>query len=212
MKQTGTKLLILTLLMIAAALAGCAKAPASETPPAVEVTEAPPVEVTQAPAAETEAPWSLAQYPQAYDDVEILRTMTVKDVVAEMDAGHSFAVFFGFAACPSCQAVRPSLLDAAAYTDSLIGYVDTRANPAWTSNMDIDDYDLFVERFGNYVPLDSSGLKHLYVPHIFFIRNGKIIRDYQGVAENFNAHEQTVSEELYQKLLATYTSGFEMLG
>ena len=107
---------------------------------------------------ESEAPWSLAQYPQAYDDVEILRTMTVKDVVAEMDAGHSFAVFFGFAACPSCQAVRASLLDAAASTGHLLGFVDTRANPAWTSNMDIDDYDLFVERFGNYVPLDGDGL------------------------------------------------------
>lgn len=212
MKQTGTKLLILTLLMIAAALAGCSKAPAPAITPAVKATEAPTVEASESPAMESEAPWSLAQYPQAHDDEEILRTMTVKNVIAAMDAGHSFAVLFGFDACPSCQAVRPSLLAAAAYTDSLIGYVDTRANPAWTSNMDIDDYDLFVERFGNYVPLDSSGLKHLYVPHIFFIRNGKIIRDYQGVAENFNAHEQTVSEELYQKLLATYTSGFEMLG
>lgn len=163
------------------------------------------------PEGELEQHGVVAKYPKEYNSMDIFRSMTVKDVVAEMDAGGTFAVFFGFTSCPSCQAVRPALLAAANATDSWIGFVNTRANPDWKSNMDIDDYDLFVERFGEYIPLDEDGQKHLYVPHIFFIRDGAIVFDYQGVKDEFDASTDTVDGELYQELLATYTSGFNLL-
>ena len=154
---------------------------------------------------EAGSPCPLEHYPAAEGGDGRLRIMTVKDVIAEMDAGHSFAVYFGFSSCPSCQAARPALIAATIEYDQILGYVDTRADPAWTSNMDIDDYDLFVERFGDYIPLDENGLKHLYVPHVFFIRDGTVIYDVGSVPEG---EEKSLS---FAERKAAYAAGFEAL-
>lgn len=108
------------------------------------------------------------------------RNVTVPDVEKEIEAGSTFVLFVGYEDCPWCNALLPSLDEAAAWHGVPMLYIDARANPAWKSNMDIDGYDTFVSLFGNRLQTDGDGRKHLYVPHVFFVKDGVVAEDHTG--------------------------------
>jgi hypothetical protein len=92
-----------------------------------------------------------------------------------------------------------------------VGYVDTRRDPSWSSNIDIDDYDLFVEKFSDYLDYDDNGIKHLYTPHVFFIKNGETVFEHSGTVEGHAAHERSMEEAEIQQLKEIYRQGFEAM-
>ena len=147
-----------------------------ELPRAYATGAEPPIETE--PPAETEPPTETE--PPAETGFE---AMTVKDMLARIEAKDSFAIVFGFADCPSCQAAMPILEATAGSAGMSVGYVDTRANPEWQSNMDIDDYDELAAALGEYFELDEDGRQHLYVPHVFFIRDGEVVLQHQGLGD-----------------------------
>lgn len=111
---------------------------------------------------------------------------TACDVVDEMDAGSTFIVFFGFEDCPYCQAVSEPLYEALDEATIPVLYVDTRENPEWESNMDIDGYDDLCEKLGEYFQIDENGREHLHVPHLFFIADGEVVYDLAGFGDEFD--------------------------
>ncbi len=132
---------------------------------------------------------------------------SVKDMAEMMDEGKSFVIYFGFARCPWCRDAMPVLNEAAKETGTdTVYYVDTRAKEEWKSNLDIDDYDLFVEKAGDYLKLDENGIKHLYTPMVLFIKDGKIVETVS--APDYDAHEEAISDELREELKNTYLEAF----
>ncbi len=137
---------------------------------------------------------SLEAYPVAdmsgydcapgYDTAYRFRTMTVAEVAAEMDKGSTFVLYAGYNHCPWCNSMLNPLNDVATERGIDIAYIDTRADPSWQSNMDMADYDLFVECFGDVLELDDDGKKHLYVPHMFFVKDGKLVGDHPGTVSS----------------------------
>ena len=134
-------------------------------------------------------------------DDYLKETVFVETTVAEMDQmmkdGETFAVFFSFEDCPYCNRLIPYLNDAALDAGIHVGYIDTRAKPEWTNNMDIDDYDIVVDRFGDYLAKDDDGTPHLYVPDVYFIKNGKVVARHDGVTPGADdpSQELTSSQE-----------------
>ncbi len=159
---------------------------------------------------------SLDAYPKAdmsnyacaagYDKEYQFRNMTVAEVAAEMDKGSTFVVYTGFNKCPWCNAMLNMLNDVALSRGIEIAYIDTRANPSWKSNMDIGDYDLLVERFGDAIPEDDDGRKHLYVPHCFFVKNGQLVHDHSGTVPSQAGPNDPLSEEEINEYTATINS------
>lgn len=135
--------------------------------------------------------------------------MTVKDMLARIEAKDSFAVVFGFESCPSCQAAMPILEATAGAAGMSVGYVDTRENPEWQSNLDIDDYDELAAALGQYFELVEDGRQHLYVPHVFFIRDGEVVLQHQGLADG--AEPESMTAEQAAQLAAIYAQGFRLL-
>ncbi len=132
---------------------------------------------------------------------------SVKDMAEMMDEGKSFVIYFGFARCPWCRDAMPVLNEAAKETGTdTVYYVDTRAKEEWKSNLDIDDYDLFVEKAGDYLTLDDNSIKHLYTPMVLFIKDGKIVETVS--APDYDAHEEAISDELREELKNTYLEAF----
>ena len=148
---------------------------------------------------------SLASYPKSdlssydcaagYDKEYQFVDMTAADIKAEMDKGSSFAVYCGYNHCPWCNSVVNELNDVLLERGEVLGYLDTRKNPAWQSNMDIDNYDTFVEMFGDVLPVDNDGKKHLYVPHVFFVKDGKLVADYPGTVPSQASPSDPLTEE-----------------
>ena len=100
---------------------------------------------------------------------------SVKEIKELIDSGETFIFLAGFENCPSCQAFVPILHKVAVEKGVKIGYLDTRKDPEWKSNLDVTDYDILAEILADYLTLDEDGIPHLYVPDCYFVKNGEII-------------------------------------
>ena len=137
------------------------------------------------------------------------KDVTVKDVDKAMKAGKSFVLYCGFKDCPWCNRVISLLNDSAIEYGTDIAYIDTRKDPSWSSNLDIDDYDVFVTYFGDYLDTDSDGKKHLYVPHVFFIKDGVVVAEHPGTVTGHENSGDELTEEQKKELKEIYSEGFK---
>ena len=127
----------------------------------------------------------------------------VKDIAKLMDEKKTFVFMATFADCPYCNRVIPYVNEAAKKAGLHVGYLDTRKNPKWENNTDIKDYDIFTKYFGEYLKKDNDGAPHLYTPHTFFIKEGKVVADHQGVIDGADDpnEELTAGQEKDLRLL-----------
>ena len=164
---------------------------------------------------------SLASYPKAdmsgytglegYDkDLQFVE-MSVQDIKKEMDNKGTFVFWASYSACPYCNTLIQYLNDVALDEGVKVGYLDTRKNPEWKSNMEIDDYDLFVQMFDDYLKLDENEKKHLYVPHTFFIKDGRVVYSHEGVVENLESTSEELSDENKEEVRKAVRKGFESM-
>ena len=143
-----------------------------------------------------------------YDGELQFYDLTVKDIERLMEDGESFAFIAAFSNCPWCNMCIAQLNDAALAEDMQVGYLDTRLNPKWESNIDIDDYDTFVRLFGDYLRDDDQGIRHLYTPHVFFIKDGQVVAEHSSIVKGANDPTKPLTEEQSQELVALYRDGF----
>lgn len=109
------------------------------------------------------------------------REGSVSDMISAMESGGSFITLFAFSSCPYCNAAIPAMSEALDDMGSEVLYINTRSDPSWESNLDIDGYGQLVSIVGDRLPLDEDGREHLYVPHLFFIRDGNVVADVAGL-------------------------------
>ncbi len=126
------------------------------------------------------------------------------DFLEAMDEQKTVTVYFGFPSCPFCQTVVPLLEKAAEDTDSKVLYINTRKDPDWTSNQDLTGYDRVIQELSEFLLTDENGEAQLYVPAVFFIRDGTVISAVNGTGSD--AADLTDGEAL--KLYETYVNGF----
>lgn len=164
---------------------------------------------------------TLSAYPKAdmsgyeglegYDKDTVFVEMDVKDIKKEIDDKNTFVFVASFAKCPYCNKLVPYLNDVALEEGVKVGYIDTRKNPEWKSNLDIDDYDLFVEMFGDYIKLDENEKKHLYVPQTFFIKNGEVVYSHDGVCESLEDASSEMTDEMKEEVRNILRKGFDKM-
>lgn len=150
----------------------------------------------------------MSGYEDFNDEEHVFYEMNVKEMVDKIDKNETFVVYFGFSECPWCNVAMPILNEAAKEYDSIVYYIDTRSNEEWESNVDIDDYDLVVDHLGEYLEYDDEGKKHLYTPHVFFIKNGEVVKEHEGTIDG-KTDEMTVQDK--EQLKQIYEEGFEEL-
>lgn len=188
-KITGTVVQILLAVFLTLTMAACASGRGRDG--------------TQAAGGGTKADMSdYATYDAAADYVYV--TSSVQDMYDRLHRNETFAVFFGFSKCPWCRDFMPVLNEAAKRTGhSKVYYVNTRGNPNWKSNLDIDNYDLLVQMAFDYLPYDEAGIKHLDAPTAYFVKGGKVqdavfAPEYDAINETIPAD---VREALLQRLM-----------
>ena len=150
----------------------------------------------------------LADYTKELSFVDV----TVQDIHRLKEEKETFVFVASFANCPWCNAIIGYINDAALENKATVGLLDTRKDPSWTSNMDITDYDLFVEDFGDQLEYDEENLLHLYVPHIFFIKKGEVVYEHQGaLPEMGDDPHMELTDEQKQALTEIFREGFRKL-
>lgn len=153
----------------------------------------------------------MSDYEGFEDKNHVYQESEMLEVAEKIDKGETFVVYFGFSKCPWCIEVVPFLNEVAKENKASVLYVNTRKNSKWKSNIDIDNYELFVEKFGDYVPLDDDGIKHLYTPHVFFIKDGKVTYEHAYTVEGHDAHERKMTDEEVSEVKAYYQEGFKKI-
>ena len=146
-----------------------------------------------------------------YTDEIMFVDTDVKEVANMIDSGKTFVFIASYAECPWCNRLVPYLNDAAREAGVHVGYIDTRKNPEWQSNMDIDDYDLFVKRFRNWLEKDEDGKLHLYTPDTYFVKNGKVVRRHNGVTPGADDPEVELTSEQEEQLRKDLSEEFASL-
>ena len=153
----------------------------------------------------------MSGYKELKDDDPAFYDFTVKDLTKAIDNKETLVVYLGFTNCPWCNEAIPILNDLAKANGQEVAYINTRLDPSWESNIDIDDYDLFVEYFDGYLDYDEEGIKHLYVPVVIFIKDGEIKLWHEGTVDDHDATERKMTEDEIEELTKTYQEGFEAI-
>lgn len=154
-------------------------------------------------------PSDMSGYEGFTDTEHVFVEGDVKTFAQMMDQKKSFVAYFGFTKCPWCVSAVPVLNEVAKENKMNVFYINTRKNPEWKSNIDIDDYDLFVEKMDAYLDYDDDGIKHLYTPFVVFVKKGEVYLAHQGTVENHDATIREMNEEESQQLKEIYTDGFQ---
>lgn len=147
------------------------------------------------------------------DDVNgyAFKSMGTQDVLDAIEAKETFVVVFAQPACGACKRAVPGYAELSAEYNIPFGMVNTRANPEWTSNKDIDHYDELCEVIGEYFQTDSDGSKHLYTPHLFMFREGSVV--FQSSAAPIVDKETNVpSSEEKKSWMSSFKNGLADMG
>ncbi len=143
-----------------------------------------------------------------YEKETVFVDVTMDDISKLMDSQSSFVLYCGYDNCPWCNALIQYLNDVALEQECKIAYLDTRRDPSWQSNVDIEGYDKFVEYFGEYLDPDAEGLPHLYVPDVYFVKNGEVVERHEGVTPGLESPTDQLTEAQKTELHDTLTEAF----
>ena len=144
-------------------------------------------------------------------DTQVFIVSDVKDFLQRLDQKETFVAYFGFADCPWCNDAI-SILNAEAKAEGInIYYINTRPTKDVKANCEIPDYDLLVERVGEYLTENEEGEPYLYVPFVFFIKHGDVVFTHEGTVDGYDPGFMPISDELIGQLKETYLQGFELL-
>ncbi len=104
------------------------------------------------------------------------RGITPEEFMRVYEEDGSGIFYIGYTGCPNCQAMVPTIEEAAIETDSTVYYLDPYS----------EDYDFFSyldDIMATLDPIlrhDSDGTATIYTPHIFTLINGEFGTSYIG--------------------------------
>ena len=144
-------------------------------------------------------------------ETHVFYDLTIPEMAQAMGEKKTSAVYFGYDTCEWCLDAVPVINDAAKATENVVGYINTRKDPSWEHNTDMEDYDLLVEKIGGYLDFDASGKRKLYVPMLFFIKDGKVVATHEGTLEGHNAKNRAMTAEEREELRLILVDKFAMM-
>lgn len=101
----------------------------------------------------------------------VYKYVTIKEAI-ELFKSEKAVIFFGFKECVWCQEYAPILNDYAKENKiETIYYVDIKADRANNT----EEYQTLVKLLDKYLLKDDNGNKRIYVPDVYFVKDGKIL-------------------------------------
>ena len=129
------------------------------------------------------------------------------DEVFDIIQNKTGVIYFGFPGCPWCRNMIPVLFEAAKNNN-----IDTiyYFNPRNVKKSDNDDNKL-KEILNEYLSEDENGQKVLYVPDVYFIKDGKIVGHHLGTVDSQEDPTISLTEEEKNELLDIFNELFEKI-
>lgn len=130
------------------------------------------------------------------------------DEVFDIIQNKTGVIYFGFPGCPWCRNMIPVLFEAAKNNN-----IDTiyYFNPRNVKKSDNDEYNKLKEILNEYLSEDENGQKVLYVPDVYFIKDGKIVGQHLGTVDSQEDPTISLTEEEKNELLDIFNELFEKI-
>ena len=136
------------------------------------------------------------------------------DALNAIENKQTFVLYAGFSTCPWCLEAMPVLNGVAKEFDVTVSYINTRPDHTRESELrvtDNPDYVKFVEVMNDVLSTNDEGEKHMYVPFVFFIKEGEVIFFHEDTFPEHDAHERNMTEDEVARLTQIYRDGFTAL-
>lgn len=115
-------------------------------------------------------------------------------------------IYFGFPTCPWCRNIVPVLFETAKENNvSVINYY----NPKETRSS--DSFSEVMYLLDSYLQTNSDGNKTLYVPDVYFVKDGKIVGHHLGSADGQKDPYTPLTDTQRQELKNTYNDLFNLV-
>lgn len=133
--------------------------------------------------------------------------LNIKEVFELFENGTG-VIYFGFPGCPWCRNMIPILFESASINNIDKVYY---FNPREIRNANSDDYTRLIEILKDYLEEDENHEKKLYVPDVYFIKDGKIVGNHLGTVSSQTNPKIELTEEQKQELLDIYNNLFSLI-
>lgn len=157
----------------------------------------------------------MTAYKDFMDTDHVYREITMAEGNQLLESDKTFVLYYGFSTCPWCIEVLPILNDVAKEYGMNVEYINVRPEGTDSSNdIRVDsnpDYVKTVELTSEFLSVNDEGAKRLYVPFVFFVKDGTIVAAHEATFPEHDAHERKMTEEEVQRLTKIYQEGFEKL-
>lgn len=129
------------------------------------------------------------------------------DEVFDIIQNKTGVIYFGFPGCPWCRNMIPVLFEAAKNNN-----IDTiyYFNPRDIRKSDNEDYNKLKEILNEYLSEDENG-QVLYVPDVYFIKDGKIVGHHLGTVDSQEDPTISLTDEEKNELLDIFNELFEKI-
>lgn len=109
-------------------------------------------------------------------------------------------IYFGFPSCPWCRNIVPILLEVGRKNNMIINYVDVSVKDG-----NEDFYNQLKTLLNDYLMENSDGVKTLYVPDVYFVKDGKIKGHHLGSASTQTNPYEVLTDEQVNELKKIYS-------
>ncbi len=117
-------------------------------------------------------------------------------------------IYFGFPGCPWCRNIIPVLFEVAEENNVNTIYY---ANPREIKNNNMENYEKLKNMLNEYLEENEEGEKTLYVPDVYFVRDGKIVGHHLSSVSSQNDPYTSLDEEQVVELKNIYQDLFDKI-
>lgn len=117
-------------------------------------------------------------------------------------------IYFGFPGCPWCRNMLPVLFDSAKQNSVNTVYY---FNPREIRGENNEDYNKLITILNEFLTENENGEKTLYVPDVYFVKDGKIVGNHLGTVDSQTNPMESLTEEQKQELLNIYNDLFKKI-
>lgn len=129
-----------------------------------------------------------------------VKYLSSDELFTKIENKENFVVYIGFPTCPWCRNIVNVLFDTANDNGTTIYYINKR-------KLKDEEYNKIYELLYDYLDTDKTGNKVLYVPDVYFFKDGSIVGHHLGSVASqtnpkvlLNSTQKKELKSIYQDL------------
>ena len=116
-------------------------------------------------------------------------------------------LYFGWSSCPWCRNALPALMEVAVENNQPINYF----NPKVIRSSENDTYKFIMKYLDDFLSSDETGDKKLYVPDVYFIKDGTVMGHHLDTVETQDDPYEPLTNEQFGELKQIYEENIKKI-